>query len=222
MKDELDDALDYDTDQEVVIESDDGLDISMTEEDVDSLDENSALILAQKVSCQMERYEDIIITCEELGLNEEEAIKRGFNKEEYKRLKSLEKYIYSHIRMLKKPQKNNSFLGRIPTFGIILFVISFLFTVFPVNPYFPVIVLSNMNLRSTYPDLDMKFVLLFVYFAYVAIFILPQIIYFVILLVKGIKNKEKLKIFYSYLALFIINLFVTLPGVIIFLCNYNL
>ena len=55
------------------------------------------------------------------------------------------------------------------------------------------------------------------YFLYLGVFVITELVLLIILFIKGRKAKEKMQPFKSYLVLFIINILIDIPGLIIFL-----
>lgn len=206
------------------VENDDMLNVDISDEDIQSLTEIEAQIVAQKVEIEIEKFENIIMEAEQKGLSEEEFLKTGFDEEKYYSLKDLEKKIYLHIKKLRKKTKETGFFGALPSWAFILFIICAIFTIIPVNPYLPISIYSTLL-----DSFQSKFMLgiggiYLMYFLYLGIFLITELVMLIILLIKGRKAKEKMQSFKAYLVLFIINVIIDIPGLIIFLnaaLSYN-
>lgn len=202
---------------EETYENDDDLNIYISTDDVKSLTEEEIDIVAVKVEVAIEKYENILMKGTDEALSFEEIIELGYDDEEYKRLKKLDKEIYKQRHALHKNVKETGFFGAMPSWAFALFIICALFTIMPVNPYLPISIFGSL-----YPKFTSEFMLgyggayLF-YFLYIGLFFGTELIMFVILLIKAIKNKERRGAFKSYLVLFIINIIIDIPGLIIFL-----
>ena len=79
--------------EDIDYSNEDLLSTDLTDEDIKSLTEIEAQIVAQKVEVEIEKYENILMDAEEKNLTDEEIIANGFNEEKYFSLKELEKKI---------------------------------------------------------------------------------------------------------------------------------
>lgn len=193
------------------------LSINISSDDVLDLTEEEALIVAQQIELEIERYEDILIEGEDKFLTEEEIKSLGFNPEEYSRLRALEKTVYFHIRRLRKQQKGKGFFAQLPVWAAILGLLSSLFNVVPVNPYLPILIYTGL-----YNSFNTNFMqevsgMYVVYTIYTAIFFIIEIVVLLLLLKRGRKDREKMPAFKSLLIIFIFNLVVVIPAIIIFI-----
>lgn len=193
------------------------LSIDIPLEDVSSLTESEAQILAQKVEVEIERYENILMQGDELRLSDEELIASGFDEDEYFKLKDLEKEIFKHMKKLRKSTKEGGFFGSMPIWAFAIFIVCALFTIVPVNPYFPIEIYAML-----FPNFSSDFMInisgaYLIYFIYIGLFIIVELILLMILFIKGRKAKEKMSSFKSFLVLVIINIIIDIPGLILFL-----
>lgn len=115
----------------------DELNTSLTIDEIQDLSEQDIELLIEKVDIEIEKYEDIYIKGEEEGKTYEEIQKDGFDEEEYKRLKALNKALYKNKKALKKIQKEDTFFASIPMWGILLCLAIALLTIYPVSPFLP-------------------------------------------------------------------------------------
>ena len=204
--------------------NEDVLDIDISDEDIKSLTEVEAQIVAQKIEIAIEEYENIIMAAERAGLNEEESKALGFDEDKYFYLKELDKKIYKHMKLLRKKTKESGYFGALPTWAFVLFIICAIFTILPVNPYLPISIYSAL-----YEGFKSSFMtgiggIYLIYFSYLGVFFITELVLLIILLIKGRKAKEKMQSFKAYLVLFIINVIIDIPGLIIFLnaaLSYN-
>lgn len=212
--------LDEENNEEFIEESyenEDDLNINISIEDVNSLTEEEIDIVAVKVEVAIEKYENILVELENKEINFDELEENGFDNAEYTRLKKLDKAIYKHRRSLHKNVKETGLFGNMPSWSFALFIICALFTIVPVNPYLPLNIYAALYSKFT-TDFMLGVGGAYVsYFVYFGIFFVTELVLFIILLIKGIKNKEKMGAFKSYLVLFIINVLIDIPGLIIFL-----
>lgn len=203
--------------EEVDYSNEDVLSTNLSDDDVNSLTIEESQIVAQKIEVEIERYENILIDGEDKNLTDEEIIANGFDEEKYYNLKSLEKKIYAHMKKIRKSTKEGGFFGVLPTWAFVLFIICALFTITPVNPYLPIMFYSaSLNEYSSDFMLGVGGVYL-AYFLYLGVFVITELVLLIILFIKGRKAKEKMQSFKSYLVLFIINILIDIPGLIIFL-----
>lgn len=199
--------------EETLVENDDPLDINISLDDINDLTEEECDIVLVKIEVAIDKCEDQLSLIEDNNVTAEEYYKA---KGEYKRLRNLEKAIQKHKKSLKQNTKEGGLFGNLPVWAFVLFIVCALFTIVPVNPYFPI------ELYLDYSDRIGGFIntiegAFFWYFAYIGIFLITEIVIFVILLIKGLKSKEKMATFKSYLVLFIINVLIDIPGLIMFL-----
>ena len=219
-KEELDIILDDEKeDKEMIIENDDLLDINISSEDIDDLTNEECDIVLVKLEVAIDKCEDdlaVLESFEELSNSSFDLEKYKEKKNELKRLNELEKKVRSHQRNLKRGTKEGGLFGNLPVWAFILFIVCALFTIVPVNPYFPI------QLYIDYSDKIGGFINTLAgaytfYFLYLGLFVITEIVIFVILLIKGLKSKEKMGTFKSYLVMFIINIIIDIPGLILFL-----
>ncbi len=197
--------------------NEDVLNTKISDEDISILTENEAQIVASKVEVKIEKYENILMNCENQGLSEEEVIANGFDEEEYFALKELEKKIYKHLKSLRKKTKEGGFFGNMPVWAFVLFIVCALFTIIPVNPYFP-LEIYNMVIAKFPTEFMLNISGAYlVYFLYLGFFVILELVLLVILFIKGRKAKEKMQSFKSFLVLVIINIIIDIPGLVIFL-----
>ena len=210
--------------EDIDYSNEDLLSTDLTDEDIKSLTEIEAQIVAQKVEVEIEKYENILMDAEEKNLTDEEIIANGFNEEKYFSLKELEKKIYSHMKKMRKKTKEGGFFGSLPTWAFILFIVCALFTILPVNPYLPIMLYSSSLDQTSSKFMSGIGGAYLVYFLYIGVFLITELVLLIILFIKGKKAKEKMQSFKSYLVLFIINVIIDIPGLIIFLnavASYN-
>lgn len=115
----------------------DELNTSLTIDEIQDLSEQDIELLIEKVDIEIEKYEDIYIKGEEEGKTYEEIQEDGFDEEEYKRLKALNKALYKNKKALKKIKKEDTFFASIPMWGILLCLAIALLTIYPVSPFLP-------------------------------------------------------------------------------------
>lgn len=210
--------------EDVDYSNEDELKTNLTDEEIKALTDVEAQIVAQKIEIAIEKFENILVEAQDKGLSEEEIIELGFNEDEYFSLKELDKKIYKHMKLLRKKTKEGGFFGALPSWAFVLFIICAIFTIIPVNPYLPISIYSSLL-----DSFKSKFMLgiggaYLIYFIYLGIFLITELVLLVILLIKGRKAKEKMQSFKAYLVLFIINVIIDIPGLIIFLnaaLSYN-
>lgn len=203
--------------EKIEVENEDSLNVNISLEDVEELTENEASIVGQKIEVLIDRYEDLLLKAENENLKEDELIQLGFDEDEYYRLKNLDKHIYAHIHKLHKKTKENGFIASIPMWAFILFIICAIFTIVPVNPYLPITIYSNF-----YAAFNSEFMTgvggaYVFYFAYIGIFFITEFVSLLILYKKGKVEKEKKAAFKSCLILFILNVIINIPSLVIFL-----
>ena len=197
--------------------NEDVLNTKISDEDISILTENEAQIVASKVEVEIEKYENILMNGENQGLSEEEIIANGFDEAEYFALKELEKKIYKHLKSLRKKTKEGGFFGNMPVWAFALFIVCALFTIIPVNPYFP-LEIYNMVIAKFPTEFMLNISGAYlVYFLYLGFFVILELVLLVILFIKGRKAKEKMQSFKSFLVLVIINIIIDIPGLVIFL-----
>lgn len=197
--------------------NEDVLNTKISDEDISILTENEAQIVASKVEVEIEKYENILMNGENQGLSEEEIIANGFDEAEYFTLKELEKKIYKHLKSLRKKTKEGGFFGNMPVWAFVLFIVCALFTIIPVNPYFP-LEIYNMVIAKFPTEFMLNISGAYlVYFLYLGFFVILELVLLVILFIKGRKAKEKMQSFKSFLVLVIINIIIDIPGLVIFL-----
>ena len=197
--------------------NEDVLNTNLNDEEIASLTEEEAQIVAQKVEVAIEKYENILLYAETKGMSEEEILSEGFNEEEYYSLKELEKKIFKHLKKLRKKTKESGFFGALPTWAFVVFIICAIFTIMPINPYFPISVYAKF--LGAYKSEFMLSIsgAYLIYFVYIGIFFITELTLLIILFMKGRKAKEKMQSFKAFLVLFIINVLIDIPGLILFL-----
>lgn len=206
--------------EEYTLEVEDSLNVNITLDEVQELNEEDIEILAQKVEYNIDRYEDMLVKAENEYLSEEELLKLGYDDEEYHRLKELDKALYKHKRELKKMNHEKGFFAYLPVWCAIIGILVFVFNVYPVNPLlietYLVEISEKILENNTY---DHKFILYFLYFVYIGIFYVTEILSLLALLIvaKIKKDKNLMKSFYSYLVITVIDVIALLPGLISFL-----
>lgn len=214
---ELEETTDIEKAVEEVIE-DDYLNVFINLDDIKDLTEEECDILSVKIEVAIDNCEDEMnLLIEDIPATPEKEAKFEELKNEFKRLKELDKLVHDQKKGMKKKTKEGGLFGNLPIWAFCLFIICALFTIVPVNPYFPI------ELYIDYAGMvDSSFIhseagAYFFYFAYVGIFVLIELVIFIILLIRGLKNREKMGTFKSYLAMFIVNIIIDIPGVVLFL-----
>lgn len=216
--DELVVELDEETNEDIQEVDNDPLNVDISLEDVKDLTIEECDILAVKLEVAIDKCEEKMDQILDVGgVSEEDSADYEEIKAEHKRLKSLEKAIISQKKSIQKGTKEGGLFGNLPVWSFILFIICALFTIVPINPYFPVEIYISYadKLQDTFLG-SMKGAYVF-YFTYIGFFIIIEIIIFIILLIRGLKSKERMGTFKSYLVMFIVNILIDVPGVIIFL-----
>ena len=204
--------------EEVLVESDDDININIDLNDIKDLTEEECDILSVKIEVAIDEVEAKI----EVLLNDvsnfsetnEEYV--ALNKE-HKRLKELDRLVHKHKKEVKQKTKEGGLFGNLPVWAFVLFIICALFTIIPVNPYFPIELYIDYSDLFNSPFIQSEAGAYFWYFAYLGFFVLIELVIFIILLIRGLKHREKMGTFKSYLVMFIINIIIDIPGLIIFL-----
>ena len=212
------DGAEENQDENMIIDANDDLDININIDDVKDLTAEECDILAVKIEVAIDEVEMKIeaLINDVNNFNEKSEEYVSLNKE-HKRLKELDKLVHHHKKEMKQKTKEGGLFGNLPVWAFVLFIICALFTIVPVNPYFPI------ELYIDYSDLfNSSFIhseagAYFWYFSYLAFFIIIELVIFVILLIRGLKHRDKMGTFKSYLVMFIINILIDIPGLIIFL-----
>ena len=212
LKVELDEDLET-RDEEIQIETNDPLNIDINPDDINDLTEEECDVVLVKLEVAIDKCEDTLNMIMDASFNEEEYAKASA---EHKRLKNLERLVQKHKRSIKQKTKEGGLFGNLPVWAFVLFIVCALFTIVPVNPYFPI------ELYLEYSDKIGGFINTLAgaytfYFLYLGIFLITELVIFIILLIKGLKSKEKMATFKSYLVMFIINVLIDIPGLILFL-----
>lgn len=212
LKVELDEDLET-RDEEIQIETNDPLNIDINPDDINDLTEEECDVVLVKLEVAIDKCEDTLNMIMDASFNEEEYAKTSA---EHKRLKNLERLVQKHKRSIKQKTKEGGLFGNLPVWAFVLFIVCALFTIVPVNPYFPI------ELYLEYSDKIGGFINTLAgaytfYFLYLGIFLITELVIFIILLIKGLKSKEKMATFKSYLVMFIINVLIDIPGLILFL-----
>ena len=200
-------------------EVDDPLNVNISLDDIKDLTEEECDILFVKIEVAVDECENKLelITDSDINSlqeNEEEYLKV---KEELKRLKNLNNLIHKQKKSLNKNVKEGGLFGNLPVWAFVLFIICALFTIVPINPYFPIELYIDYSEKINSSFINSIQGAFFWYFSYIGIFLIVEIIIFIILLIRGIKSKERMGTFKSYLVMFIINVIIDMPGVILFL-----
>lgn len=192
---------------------DDYLNVNISLDDINDLTIEECDILAVKVEIAIDKCEDQM---DKLIITEDEKEYEKLS-EEYKRLKHLDRVINKHKKSIQKGTKEGGLFGNLPIWAFVLFLVCAIFTIIPINPYFPVKIYVSIadKFGDTFSDVQTGIYLF--YFMYIGLFLFIEIVLFVILLIKGLKSKEKMATFKSYLFMFIINILIDIPGVVIFL-----
>lgn len=215
---ETDGHIEEKNQEDVVIENEDPLNINIALEDINDLTEEECDILLVKIEVAIDKCEDELEKAyDTFEFNVEALAKNKETEDELKRLNGLNKLVLKHKHAIKTKTKEGGLFGNLPVWAFVLFIVCALFTIVPINPYFPI------ELYLTYSEkIESTFInsiegAYFCYFMYIGLFIIIELVLFIILLIKGLKSKEKMGTFKSYLVMFIINLIIDIPGVIIFL-----
>ena len=210
--------LEEENKEEVAFEGEDPLNINISNEDIKDLTLEECDILIVKIEVAIDKCEDEMDKIVDDFVNySEESTEYTKLTEEHKRLKSLEKAIIKQKRSINKGSREGGLFGNIPVWAFILFIICAVFTIMPINPYFPIKLYIAISDKIGGAFLNSNSGIYFFYFAYIGLFLITEIIIFVILLIRGIKSKEKMATFKSYLLIFIVNVIIDIPGVVIFL-----
>ena len=207
-------TVDNTNEQEVIdnieIDQDDPINVDIPLENINDLTEEECDILFVKIEVAIDKCE---MDLDEFGDVEKYELAR----EEIKRLKNLEKLVHKQKNSLTKGVKEEGFFGNLPTWAFVLFIICALFTIVPVNPYLPVHLFSYIAEKIEFMN-SMGITGVYIwYFTYIGFFLLIEIVMFIILLIRGIKSKEKMGTFKAYLLVFIINVIIDVPGLVLFL-----
>lgn len=205
--------------EEQYIEEDDALSVDIPIEDIKDLTEEECDILFVKIEVALDKVEDKMSAIMDLMLEENSDKTSEYDelKEEHKRLKNLDKLVHKQKTSIKKNTKEGGLFGNLPIWAFVLFIICALFTIVPVNPYFPLelyIAFADKVTSSFIRSINGAY---FCYFMYLGVFLFIELVLFVILLIRGIKSKERMGTFKSYLVMFIANIIIDIPGLIIFL-----
>lgn len=210
--------------EEYTLEVEDSLNINLTLEEVEELSEEDVDILAQKIEYNIDKYEDMLVKAQNELLDDEELKALGFDNDEYIRLKELDKALYKHKRALKKMNHEKGLFAYLPVWCAIIGIIVFVFNVYPVNPLLVEHVLIDFSEKIlSSGDYDGISLIYATYFIYVGTFYLIEILSLIGLFIyaKIKKDKNKMKSFYSYLVVTLINIAIVLPGFISFLDTMN-
>lgn len=212
------DGEDDNQDEDMIIESDDELDTNIYLDDIKDLTVEECDILSVKIEVAIDeveaKIEALLNDVDNFIETSEEYV--TLNKE-HKRLKELDKLVHRHKKEIKQKTKEGGLFGNLPVWAFVLFIICALFTIVPVNPYFPIELYIDYADLFTSSFIHSEAGAYFWYFSYLAFFVIIESIIFVILLIKGLKHREKMGTFKSYLVMFILNIIIDIPGLIIFL-----
>lgn len=206
--------------EEFNIESDDPINTNITIEEIEELDLDDVEILAQKLEFSIDHYEQMILKAETEMLSEEDLIDLGFDNEDYLRLKALEKALYRHKKELRKMNKEKGVFAHLPIWCAVIGILVFVFNVYPVNPLLIERVLIDLSEKIIANNTINHITLLYlIYFLYVGIFYLTEIVSLIVLFVIGKvkKDSDKMKSFYSYLVITIFDIIMLIPGLVSFL-----
>ena len=204
--------------QENIFEGEDPLNTNISDEDVKDLTAEECDVLIVKIEVAIDKCEDEMDKIIDDFVNySEESIEYTNLTEEHKRLKALEKAVMKQKKNLNKGTKEGGLFASIPVWAFILFIICAVFTIMPINPYFPIKLYIAISDKIGGAFLNSETGIYFFYFAYIGLFLITELIIFIILLIRGTKSKEKMATFKSYLLLFIVNVIIDIPGVVIFL-----
>lgn len=210
--------------EEYTIENEDNLSINLSIEEVEELNEEEIEILAQKVEYNIDKYEDMLVKAQNESLDEDELKELGFDNDEYNRLKELDKELYKHKRALKKIHHEKGLFAYLPVWCAIIGILVFVFNIYPINPLLVEHVLIDFSEKilgnGQYDGVSMIYV---IYFVYIGIFYLTEVLSLVGLLIYALvkKDKNKMKSFYSYLVVTIIDIVALIPGLLSFINTMN-
>ena len=186
-------------------------------EKVDELNEYESMVLASKVEVEIQKYEDILLKGEKEFLSYEELVELGYNDEEYKRLKKLDKALYKHVNNMNKAGESRGIFSYLPLWVAIVGAITFVFNVYPVNPLLFMHVVVNISEKYENLFSGGAWLAYLMYFIYVGVFYLPLLVGFIIYLIKGIKDKIARKRFYWFIGILLIDIGILIPGLLAFL-----
>ena len=214
---DIDVVIDEDDSEAELVSYEDAINTSLTIDDIKDLNEEDSYILIEKIDIEMEQYEDIYMKSEEQGDSYEELVAKGYNEEEYKRLKDLRKAIYKNLKSLKKVNKESGLFAKVPGWYFLIAVVVFLLTIAPVSPLLPAqIGLAVLNTFVSLQD--------YVYATYIIVFVLytlillsAELIPALIYLKKGKNSNEKFKIAKYMFTICIIGFVLMIPGIFLFI-----
>ncbi len=185
-------------------------------EKLEVLNEEELREIAELCNIQLEKLENELMVYYDQNLTEQDIIEKGFNFDEYYRIKKLEKKAYSCIRKLQKSKFDGSFIGQMPIWGVILFFVVFLLNIYPVSPYLPMTFYELLM-----PSMKSDFMLgidglILYYIVYTCLSILYLIVTNTIFFIKRRKSIDAKKRFFVFLIFSLCDLLAMIPSIIIF------
>ena len=161
--------------QENTFEDEDPLNINISDEDIKDLTAEECDVLIVKIEVAIDKCEDEMDKIIDDFVNySEESIEYTNLTEEHKRLKTLEKAVMKQKKNLNKGTKEGGLFASIPIWAFILFIICAVFTIMPINPYFPIKLYIAISDKIGGAFLNSETGIYFFYFAYIGLFLITD------------------------------------------------